>query len=302
MLTSPPDDPNPKPAKSVARKLLARAVKPVAAIAIIVGGIHLQTLLLYHPERGDRHRLEEEAKARRFAPWNAPDGRTIGYRSTPKARDAHEPLNVLVIHGNAGYALHRTEYADVLRHAAPELDISLYILEYPGYGARGGRMSQRDFLWAAEEALSLIPDDAPLIILGESIGTGVVAGVVSKHSGRAAGLLLVTPFDDLAAVAQQKFPFLPVRLIMRDQYPAAKWLESYHRPVVVVLAGEDRVIPTEFGQRLHDSYRGPKNLLVAEGAGHNDVMTTLSSQQWRDALGFLLGGDPQTLHSRQSPP
>ena len=184
--------------------------------------------------------------------------------------------------------MHRADYASLLRAAAPNHAVSLYILEYPGYGARSGSPSQESFLAAAREAIDTIPPETSVILLGESIGTGVASATASAIPDRIAGLLLLTPFDNLANVAQHHYPLLPVRWILRDQYPSADWLQNYQGPVAIILAANDTIVPAKFGQKLHDTYAGPKLLLIADQADHNDLLHTLPESTWRKALQFLL--------------
>jgi pimeloyl-ACP methyl ester carboxylesterase len=213
---------------------------------------------------------------------------TIGYRSLAATDDPRSPAAILITHGNAGYALHRADYATILRAAAPDRALSIYILEYPGYGARSGTPSQPNFLAAANEAVAHIPQDQPLILLGESIGTGVACATAAAHPDRIAGLLLLTPFDSLANVAQHHYPILPVRWIMRDQYRSEEWLKQYRGPVAIILAANDSIVPAKFGQKLYDIYTGPKKLIIADDADHNDLLHTLPSSAWQEALNFLL--------------
>jgi pimeloyl-ACP methyl ester carboxylesterase len=184
--------------------------------------------------------------------------------------------------------MHRADFATILRAAAPDRALSIYILEYPGYGARPGDPLQEAFLAAANEAVAQIPADNPLILLGESIGTGVATATAAAHPDRIAGLLLLTPFDSLANVAQHHYPLLPVRWIMRDQYPAEEWLKNYHGPIAIVLAEDDTIVPAKFGQKLHDTYHGPKKLIIADRADHNDLLHTLPPSAWKEAITFLL--------------
>jgi fermentation-respiration switch protein FrsA (DUF1100 family) len=103
-----------------------------------------------------------------------------------------------------------------------------------------------------------------------------------------AGLLLLTPFDSLANVAQHHYPLLPVRWILRDSYPSSEWLQKYRGPVAIIVAADDTIVPAKFGRKLHESYAGPKKLIVAEHADHNDLLHTLPPSAWQEALQFLL--------------
>ena len=276
------------------RKTPLAVLSRVALIAILVWlGLLVflalsQRSMIYYPSRNDAESLEREAGAQGFEPWKNPQGGTIGYRSLPAPDDPRPPLAILITHGNAGYATHRADYTAILRAAAPDRALSVYILEYPGYGSRSGTPSQTAFLAAADEAVALIPDNKPLILLGESIGTGVASATAAAHPDRVAGLLLLTPFDSLANVAQHHYPLLPVRWIMRDQYPSEEWLKNYHGPIAIILAANDTIVPAKLGQRLYDSYPGPKKIIIADQADHNDLLHSLQPSAWQEALQFLL--------------
>jgi fermentation-respiration switch protein FrsA (DUF1100 family) len=278
------------PARPTALTRLWRILRVVLLVWLgLVAFLALtQRSMIYYPSRNAPETLAREATAQGFEPWKISTGETIGYRHLAAPDDPRPPLAILIFHGNAGYALHRIDYAELLRSAAPDRAVSIYILEYPGYGARSGTPSQSNFLAAANEALANIPANLPLILLGESIGTGVASATAASHPDRIAGLLLLTPFDSLASVAQHHYPLLPIRWIMRDQYPSKEWLQNYQGPLAIILAANDTIVPTKFGQKLHDAYEGPKLLILADQADHNDLLHTLSPSAWREALQFLL--------------
>lgn len=247
-----------------------------------------QRSMIYYPSKNSTAALEQEATTQGFQAWKNPLDETIGYQSLAGPTDPRPPVAMVIFHGNAGYALHRSDYASLLRAAAPNHAVSLYILEYPGYGARSGSPSQESFLAAAREAIDTIPPITPVILLGESIGTGVASATASAIPDRIQGLLLLTPFDRLANVAQHHYPILPIRWIMRDQYPAEDWLKKYQGPIVIILAANDTIVPAKFGQKLHDTYAGPKLLLIADQADHNDLLHALPKSTWQQALDFVL--------------
>jgi len=253
----------------------------------------IQRSLIYHPLHLDTAACADLADAAGFEVWTNADGEAIGYRSLPGPGDQRAPLAMLLAHGNAGCALQRAEYAPALRAAAPDRAVSVYLLEYPGYGARPGSPSQQALLAAAENGLAAIPADVPVIIVGESLGSGVAAATARSHPERVAGLLLLTPFDSLVNVAAHHYPVLPVRWLLRDRYPSAQWLDGYRGPVAIIVAGRDTIVPARFGRQLHDGYQGPKLLITAENADHNDLLHLLPESAWAQALSFLLDGtDP----------
>jgi uncharacterized protein len=190
--------------------------------------------------------------------------------------------SVLIVHGNGGWALDRG-YIAMPIHEAASLDV--YILEYPGYGAREGSPGETSFLAAADEAFENLPKNLPVYVVSESLGTGIAAYLAQKYSSAVSGLALFVPYDKLASVAQNHVPFLPAYFLLWDRFDPAAWLKNYRGPIKFIIAGSDEVIPPILGQRLYDGYNGPKILEVISGAHHNDTAVQ-SPAWWNNVLAF----------------
>jgi pimeloyl-ACP methyl ester carboxylesterase len=117
------------------------------------------------------------------------------------------------------------------------------------------------------------------------VGAGVAAHLARTHPNEIAGLAMLVPYDSLPSLAQSKMPILLPYLFLRDRYQPAEWMKDYRGPVKFVLAERDEIIPPKFGQRLFDSYAGPKRLEILTGAGHNDVAEQ-PPEWWREVFNF----------------
>ena len=168
-------------------------------------------------------------------------------------------------HGNAGQAADR-DYV-LPRLAAQD---SLYVLEYPGYGARAGSPSRAAFNQAAAEAYQLLRarnPHTPVCVLSESIGSGP-ACELTQLSPPPDKLVLVVPFDTLASVAAEHFPFLPVRLLLHDNWNNVAALSHYAGPVDIYGAKADRVVPIRHARAL--AQQVPQAKFIEFEGGHND--------------------------------
>lgn len=258
-------------------------------VLIVVVATVFQRRLIYFPSRFPASVAEQVAAQIGFTPWRNAAGEIIGWKMAANAT----PIGrVLVTHGNAGSALDRDYFARPIHEALP---LDVYVLEYPGYGAREGSPGLNSWLAAGEGALRALPSDLPVYLVSESIGAGVAAHLAKTHPERIKGMALLVPFDDLGSVGQASMPILPVKLVLRDRFRPARWLESYRGPVKVVLAGADEVIPTRFGQRLFDQYRGPKQLEIIPNVRHNDVAEQ-SSEWWRETFAFWQRGNAVSIN------
>lgn len=249
-------------------------------VLLVLCGCAWQRKLLYYPSR---YSLAEElqfAAERGFVPWMNSTGAVIGWKF-PAAGTATG--SVLVVHGNGGAALNRDYFARPI-HEAATLDVM--VLEYPGYGARAGSPSMKSWLAAGEEAFALLPKDKPIYLVSESLGTGVAAHLARLYPKEIAGMVMFVPYDSLPALAQSKMPLLLPYLFLVDRYQPAAWLKNYRGPVQFVIAGNDEIIPPKFGQRLHDAYAGPKQLLIVPKAAHNEVAEQ-PPDWWRGVFGSL---------------
>lgn len=244
----------------------------------------LQRHLIYFPSHASAEDLTREGARLRLEPWLGSDGASIGWKPTAR-QGAHNRM--LVFHGNAGYALHRTYFVSGLQAQGEQWEVRLF--EYPGYGAREGRPSEATLKAAAAEALKMLlaTDARPIFLAGESLGSGVASHLAGSFPDQVAGLLLVTPFSSLVDVAAHHYPFLPVRSLLRERYDATEALSRYHGPVAFVLAGRDEVVPTRLGQQLYDGYTGPKWLRVEAHATHNSLTYHPEAVWWSEVSKFL---------------
>ena len=252
----------------------------VLYIVALVAVVLFQRKLLYFPSRASFEDLARSAQGVKLEPWTLKDRRAVGWRRPAPTQPAL--ATVLVVHGNAGYALQRAVYADFLQQAA---NVDVCVLEYPGYGFRHGDASEAALFAAADEVVQSIEPGTRLFVVGESLGTGVACYLAGAHSNRVDGLLLVAPYDRLANVAQDHFPWLPAGWILRDRFDSMTHLARYHGRMAVWLGENDVVVPARFGRQLYESFTGPKILRVAPGAGHEDVFHE-SREWWKQITDF----------------
>jgi len=176
------------------------------------------------------------------------------------------PSAVIYFGGNAeavGYSLAE------LQAAFPGQ--SLYLMHYRGYGASPGEPTE-DGLFADAQALyehvrALHPQ---VTLVGRSLGSGIATRLASvKPVDR---LVLVTPYDSMAGAASHHFPWLPVRLLLRDRYDSASYAAKVNAPTTILAAERDEVIPRVSSEALYRSFRpGIATFHVVPGVGHNDI-------------------------------
>ena len=259
-----------------------RALIPLGVIVVVTsaGAFSLQDQLLYFPARASQQEMLE--------PWLKAWPSASDFRGLVAEPAAAIKLRgtAIVLHGNAGHAAHRRHYADQLT----PMGLRVILLEYPGYGPRDGKLGEENLVNDATLAITMARQryGEPLLVIGESLGAGVAAAAVGKVKDKTSALLLITPWDTLANVANYHYPWLPVSWILRDRYDSVANLRSFARPVAVVVSENDSIVPARFGRALFDSLAAPRKFLTVAGAEHNDWADLVDEKWWRELLAFLL--------------
>jgi fermentation-respiration switch protein FrsA (DUF1100 family) len=178
---------------------------------------------------------------------------------------------VLVANGNGGHRGLRAPLAEALHDAG----MSVLLFDYRGYADNAGSPSEEGLALDVRAARAFLVDEAgvppeKLLYFGESLGAAVVTELATEHPP--AGLVLRSPFVDLAAVGSVHYPFLPIRALLRDRYPVAERIVDVRVPTVVVLGTADSIVPPEQSRAVADAAADLVRLVEVRGADHNDLV------------------------------
>jgi len=242
-----------------------------------------QRRLIYFPQPLDETQAQIAYQRHGVERWPTENG----CRGAILRNDTASPETngtVLVFHGNAGGAHERAFIAKTFRR----LGWRTVLAEYPGYGPQPGVPGEVAFLENGRETARLVRRLYPerLVILGESLGSGVAAAVAADPELKADALVLAVPFDRLTTVAARHYPWLPVRWLLRDRYDNVARLRNFEGPITVIQAGADEVVPVESTQTLFDSLprADRKRLVRLPDTTHNGWFWPLTDKQWREIL------------------
>jgi pimeloyl-ACP methyl ester carboxylesterase len=282
----------PKPAPSWTEKLLVFLRKQatllvvvfLCALTVIGAVLLLQDALVYYPTTYSIEQLAHAANQRSVALWPTSGNEYRGL-VTPDSTGLRG--TVVVFHGNAGSALNRLHYVRALE----PLGFRVILAEYPGYGAREGRPGERALVADARTTLRLAERDfgGPLYVWGESLGCGVASAVAADDGLPVEGLVLITPFTSLPDVAQSIYWFLPVKALVREKYDSIANLAGFKKPVAILMAEDDELIPAGHAQRIYDSLTTEKRIWTFKGAGHNTWPVSPGEKWWQEVADFVRG-------------
>ena len=175
----------------------------------------------------------------------------------------------IIFHGISGNACGRTNFFDMFSAR----NANFVVLEYPGYGEDGKTPGQTLILKKALALLkhidTLNSSRLPVYLVAESFGTGVATFAASRT--KVQGLILISPYPSLTAIAQNRYPWLPIKHFMRHPFPASDWAAQVQTPTLIFHGTEDITIPIHFAEKQFAAFAGEKEMLEVSGAGHYNI-------------------------------
>ena len=180
---------------------------------------------------------------------------------------------VLYFGGNAANILHFLDDT-----ASKIKEYNFIAFNYPGYGNSEGKPSEKAIL---KYALEIAKKYKPQHIIGRSLGTAVASFVASKIEVHT--LLLITPFDSIADVAQSKYPIFPIKLLIKHKFNELEWLQnSKAKKINALFVKNDEVIPSQNIEHLKNSIKFNKTITV--DASHNFIYEDRNIPKQLEAL------------------
>ncbi|MBA2769987.1 MAG: alpha/beta fold hydrolase [Sporichthyaceae bacterium] len=255
-------------------RVVGVAVTVIVVILALLWAFQRQ--LVYFPTQGAVPPAATVLPGAREVVLETDDGLSLNAWYLP-AEHADRGMGVLVANGNAGDRSARAPLAEAL--SARGLTVLLF--DYRGYGENPGSPSEQGLARDARAAYRFLVEEVGigperLVYFGESLGAAVVTELATERPP--AGLVLRSPFVDLASVGHSHYPFLPVRALLRDRYPLAEQLAAVSAPVTVVYGSEDSVVPAEQSRAVAKAAPTLHDVVEVAGADHNDHALLVGKQ------------------------
>jgi pimeloyl-ACP methyl ester carboxylesterase len=165
---------------------------------------------------------------------------------------------------------------------------ALLLVNYRGYGLSLGRPSEAALL---DDALLIHDavrargdvDAGQVSVMGRSLGSGVAVHVAARRP--VSRVVLITPYDSVVHVAQKRYPYVPVRPLLKHPFDSLSRAAAVQRPALFITAANDKVIPALHSRILHDAWGGPKTWLQLPDTDHANIAE--HADYWRAVADFL---------------
>ncbi len=177
---------------------------------------------------------------------------------------------ILYFHGNAGDL---SRWGTIVTFFV-EKDYDVIVMDYRTYGKSKGILSEKalheDAQMFYNYALKYYRENR-ITVYGRSLGTGIATKLASQNLPNK--LILETPYYSLLDVAKERFPFLPLKWLLKYKLNSSESIKNVRCPITVFHGTEDSVIPYKSGKRLFDSIPiREKKMYTIEGGEHNSLV------------------------------
>jgi fermentation-respiration switch protein FrsA (DUF1100 family) len=232
--------------------------------ATLLSGMYLwQRELQYFPSRHDPAPEDVGLSGVTRTLLEAPDGESLVLWFSPPRGDG--PV-LLFLHGNGGAITDRADRFAFYQSRG----YGVAFLSWRGYGGSTGSPSETGLVIDAKAAYDhlrgLGHPPGRIVLVGESLGTGPAVQLAAANPVGA--VVLEAPYSAAVDLARAAYPWLPVGLLMKDQFRSRDHIGAVRAPVLILHGEKDRVIPPGFGKRLYEAAQDPKAFLSLGPVGH----------------------------------
>jgi fermentation-respiration switch protein FrsA (DUF1100 family) len=258
--------------------LLVLLCVPLALyIGIVVKLYAAQDRILFQPARGPMNVADAGVPGLAAVTLHTADG--LDLTAWYKAGAAGRPV-IVYFHGNSGDLDDR---AGRLR-LFDSFGWGELFVEYRGYGPNPGVPSQDGFNQDALAAYGFLQSaqvpPQTIVLYGESLGTGVAVRLATERPVGA--VVLDSPYVSIAAVAQARFWFLPVALLIKNPFTLRARITGIHAPLLVMQGALDHVVPPAQGVAVYEAALPPKAFWSGPGTYHYNVLESGGAAVLRD--------------------
>ena len=212
-----------------------------------------QRNLMYHPDEnnysGDK--LEVEIKKVKIKTSDGID--LLGWFHK---KDLNRFKTIIYFHGNAGKLENRIHKLNHFK----DMDVNFLIIAWRGFSGNDGKPSEEGLYIDGNSAIKWLKNlglsEEDIILYGESLGTAVATEIAQNNNF--AGLVLETPFTSMIEAAKIFYPYIPVRILLRDKYENDKKIKNINIPVLVMHGEADQIVPFWMGKKIHEIANQPK--------------------------------------------
>ena len=181
-------------------------------------------------------------------------------------KNLNDYKTILFLHGNAGSLENRIHKINHFK----DMNVNFLIIAWRGFSGNKGKPTEKGLYEDASSAIRWLKSkgvkENNLIIYGESLGTGIATELAQNKNF--AGIILESPFTSMIEAGKDKYPFLPVKLLLKDKYESNKKIKNINSPILIMHGKVDNIVPFHMGKKMYELANEPKYSYFSEYDDH----------------------------------
>ena len=212
-----------------------------------------QRNLLYHPNENNYSEDKISVDIENVRIKTSDNIELLGWYHEKNLKDFK---TLIFFHGNAGSLENRIHK---LNHFQ-DMNINFLIIAWRGFSGNKGNPSEQGLYEDGKSAIDWLikkgVSEKNLILYGESLGTGVATHLAQNKNF--AGVILETPFTSMIDAAKKFYPYIPVKLLLKDKFENYKKIKNIDSPILIMHGEADQLVPFSMGKKIYEIANEPK--------------------------------------------
>jgi len=196
------------------------------------------------------------------------ESKKVRYKGTRMYFNELSDKLIVYYHSNTGAACDQK----LLKNLVDELGISYIFVEYAGFANDDRTPTKKLILEDVKNVIEFTKmlNYSELILLGYSLGTGPATYHSSiEHADK---VILVAPYTSIRDIAQERKPYFPIALLLRENFDNIHNLKNYDNKIIIIHGNDDITIPITYGKELFGSIKNEQKQFVEVDSGHGDIL------------------------------
>ena len=247
---------------------------------ILISTYIFQRNLLYHPTENNYSGDKITVSVKKLK-IKTQDG--IELLSWYHNKDTNKYKTILFLHGNAGTLENRIHKINHFE----KMEVNFLLIAWRGFSGNRGKPTEQGLYEDARSAVRWLKlngvSENDIIIYGESLGTGVATEIAQNKNF--AGMILESPFTSMIEAGKDKYPYLPVRLLLKDKYESDRKIKNVNIPILIMHGKVDNIVPFHMGEKMYKLANEPKYSYFSK---YDDHMMEYNEKLLKELNDFII--------------
>ena len=247
---------------------------------ILISTYIFQRNLLYHPTENNYSGDKITVSVKKLK-IKTQDG--IELLSWYHNKDTNKYKTILFLHGNAGTLENRIHKINHFE----KMEVNFLLIAWRGFSGNRGKPTEQGLYEDARSAVRWLKlngvSENDIIIYGESLGTGVATEIAQNKNF--AGMILESPFTSMIEAGKDKYPYLPVRLLLKDKYESDRKIKNVNIPILIMHGEVDNIVPFHMGEKMYKLANEPKYSYFSK---YDDHMMEYNEKLLKELNDFII--------------